>query len=262
MFSWIQQRRLERARPERGLFDRVVDGVPILVGLGVTDRARLYERCTEILVAKSFQGGGGMVPEDDEVLLVAVLAALPVLELGVDWYRGFHTFILYPAEFVAEMEEMDDAGLVHTGSEVRSGEAWAYGPVVLGMDEVRASGQGDGFNVVAHELAHQIDQLNGDMDGFPPLRAGMDPKRWTTVFTTAYARLVDQVERGVEPSMDPYGAESPAEFFAVACEFFFDVPDYLEMEWPGLFLELEALFRSRIKEQGSRRRSQGTRNKA
>jgi MtfA peptidase len=138
---------------------------------------------------------------------------------------------------------MDEFGLVHSGEEVRSGEAWAHGPVVLALDEVQASGQGDGYNVVAHELAHQIDQLNGDMDGFPPLHRDMDRARWTDVFSQAWQRLNRQLDAEESPDLDPYAAESPAEFFAVASEFYFDVPDWLAERHPALFGQLDAFYR-------------------
>lgn len=206
-------------------------------------RPALLETAAAILGSKAFIGAQGFEPSREDCLAVALLAAQPVLELGLDWYRGFHTFILYPGEFVAELEEIDEYGLLHSGEEVRSGEAWAHGPVVLALDEVRASGQGDGYNVVAHELAHQIDQLNGDMDGFPPLHRQMNPERWTEVFSQAWERLNRQLDAEQEPDLDPYAAESPAEFFAVATELYFDVPAWLAERHPALHEQLDAFYR-------------------
>ncbi|MCH8476555.1 MAG: zinc-dependent peptidase [Wenzhouxiangella sp.] len=240
--AWQRERRLERVRPQRADFERRLARFPMLAALPGPAREVLFERSTEILAGKDFFGAGGLEPDADDLLDVALLAALPVLNLGVDWYRGFHTFILYPAEFVAEVEQIDEDGLVHLGDEVRSGEAWAHGPVVLAMDEVRGSGQGEGFNVVAHELAHQIDQLNGDMDGYPPLPAGMEPARWAATFSAAWQRLQTELAQGAEPSMDPYAAESPAEFFAVASEMYFDVPGWLADTHPELYQQLDSLY--------------------
>lgn len=242
--SWLKKRRLARVRPDGRVFDRVLAEFPVLDGLSADDRALLRERATEFLAAKSFQGAAGYEPSADDTLAVAILAAWPVLHLGLDWYRGFHTVILYPGEYLAEVEEIDEAGVVHGGRDRRSGEAWAHGPVVLGMDEVRESGQGEGFNVVVHELAHQIDQLNGAMDGFPPLHRGMPPQRWTDAFSAAYARLEREVDQGMPPSLDPYGLGSPAEFFAVCCEHFFDTPDWLAEQFPALFDQLAQFFGS------------------
>ncbi len=242
MLKFLRQRRLDRARPDPALFERVLARFAIFEGLDPGVREALEARATEILAEKDFVGAGGLDPTPEDVLAVAILAALPVLELGVDWHRGFHSFILYPDEFITDIEEIDDDGLVHRGRDLRVGEAWANGPVVLAMTDVWASGQGEGYNVVVHELAHQLDQLNGDMDGFPPLRAGMPAERWTEALSCAYADLESQLERGEEPALDPYAAESPAEFFAVACEYYFDAPDWLLEQQPEVYEQLDQLF--------------------
>ena len=235
-----------KAKPfelDAGLYAQVSNCFPALQELAAEERALLKTRCTQIVQAKAFQGAGGFEPQAEDRLAVALLAALPVLHLGLDWYRDFHTFILYPAEFIADIEEVDEDGLVHSGRDLRSGEAWARGPVVLAMNDVWDSGRGEGFNVVVHELAHQLDQRNGEANGFPPLHAGMDPTAWTRAFSAGYERLQRDLERGREPTIDPYGAESPAEFFAVACEFFFDVPDWLAEHHPEIHDQLGRFFR-------------------
>ncbi|MGY6587807.1 MAG: M90 family metallopeptidase [Wenzhouxiangella sp.] len=222
---------------------RVLDRFP---ALAAESSSALAETASELLASKTFLGADGFEPDLDDCLAVALLAAQPIVQLGTHWYRGFQTFILYPGEFVADLQEMDEFGLVHEGEEVRAGEAWAHGPVVLAMDEVWASGQGEGYNVVAHELAHQIDQANGDMDGFPPLHRDMDRARWTDVFSQAWQRLNAQLDQDQEPDLDPYAAESPAEFFAVVTELYFDVPDWLAEVHPALHQQLERFYRPDI----------------
>ncbi|MFW5815921.1 MAG: zinc-dependent peptidase [Wenzhouxiangella sp.] len=215
---------------------------PVLAGLSAPQRERLGERASEIMAHKTFLGGSGYEPSREDCLSVALLAALPVLHRGLDWYRDFHTFVLYPQPFVTELEEIDDDGLVHAGRDLRVGEAWNRGPVIVAMSDVHASGQGDGFNVVVHELAHQIDHRNGEANGFPPLPDGMEPQTWTRVFSRAYDRLLAELERGEETGLDPYAAESPAEFFAVVSECFFDAPRWLEAHHPDIHRQLVALY--------------------
>jgi Mlc titration factor MtfA (ptsG expression regulator) len=43
--------------------------------------------------------------------------------------------------------------------------------------------------------------------------------------------------------LDPYGAEAPGEFFAVACEAFFVTPHDLQAEHGELYRLLSAFFR-------------------
>jgi len=46
----------------------------------------------------------------------------------------------------------------------------------------------------------------------------------------------------VDPVLDSYGAESPAEFFAVVTEAFFTIPAAMRTRHPLLYDELRALY--------------------
>jgi Mlc titration factor MtfA (ptsG expression regulator) len=53
----------------------------------------------------------------------------------------------------------------------------------------------------------------------------------------------DIVRRRLPTCIDPYGAESPAEFFAVLAETFVERPRRLQREDPDLYARLRDLFR-------------------
>ncbi|WP_376691444.1 M90 family metallopeptidase [Wenzhouxiangella sp. EGI_FJ10409] len=244
--KWRQrrwQRKVEAAMPSHEDVAVVAGHFPILAAIKGEGAERLRCRAAEILAGKTFLGAGGMEPEYLDCLAIALLAARPILNLGIGAYGDFHTFILYPDEFIAEEEYEDEAGVVSHGRDLRAGEAWARGPVVLSMADVMDSAQGQGFDVVVHELAHQIDQLNGDMDGFPPLHPGMDAQEWSRTFSEGFERLSSSLDRDEEPAIDPYAAESPAEYFAVTSEYFFDAPQWLERHESGVFRLLQAFYR-------------------
>jgi Mlc titration factor MtfA (ptsG expression regulator) len=78
---------------------------------------------------------------------------------------------------------------------------------------------------VFHEFAHKLDMLDDMTDGTPPLETKEQLARWIDVCTDAYTALRDGIPRA---PLDPYGGVSPAEFFAVATEAFFDAPLALE----------------------------------
>ena len=75
----------------------------------------------------------------------------------------------------------------------------------------------------------------------PPLRHN-DPEQWAAVMQREYAALCRVAEREQESVLDPYGAESPVEFFAVATEAFFELPDLLDEWHPQLFDELRRYY--------------------
>ena len=193
---------------------------------------------------KHLEPAGGVDLDDEKRLKIAALACLPILNLGLDCYDTFAAVIVYAGEFVIRDRQYEDEdGVVHTGDDALSGEAWEQGPVILAWSEVAESGRGDGFNVVAHEFCHKLDMLSGEADGVPPLHREMRLVEWTAAFDAAYDDLVEQLEDGVEPWLDPYAAEDPAELFAVCCEMFFDVPGDLAEAYPDVYAQLAAFFR-------------------
>ncbi len=229
--------------PREEDFRAALAAIPITGGYSNRELQRLREISAELLAHKTFMGAGGLEPQPDLCLEIAIQAALPILELGTDWYGQFSTFIIYADDFVSETEEIDEAGVVHRGRDIRSGEAWHRGPVVLSLTGIHAAGQGEGYNVIIHELAHQIDQFNGEADGCPLLSREHDPKGWSREMGSAFKSLTATVEADLEPPIDPYAAENPAEFFAVTCEYFFECPDLLKTAFPGVYKELARFFR-------------------
>jgi Mlc titration factor MtfA (ptsG expression regulator) len=193
---------------------------------------------------KHFEPVRGMTLDAAQSLRIAALACLPILELGMDAYRGFASVVVHPDEFIVRDREYEDEdGVVHTGDDVLSGESWEQGPVVLAWSEVEASGRGEGYNVVVHEFVHKLDMLSGEADGVPPLHSGMRVPEWVAAFDAAYEDLVAQLERGMDPWLDPYAAEDPAEFFAVCAEMFFDLPERFRQEYPDVYVQLARFFK-------------------
>ena len=60
-------------------------------------------------------------------------------------------------------------------------------------------------------------------------------RKWNEVMTAEYNRLVRASEEGRATILDEYGATSPAEFFAVSTECFFEQPRELSEFHPDLF---------------------------
>lgn len=241
--SWRRQRILQRrAIPESDWLD-VVASLPLLQGLSADELQRLRELATLFLHDKSLEPVQGLQLTEAMRIDLAALAVLPVLHLGFDWYDGWQSVVLYPDEFVTRQEWTDEHGLVHARREIRSGEAWDRGPVVLSWADVAASGNCDGYNTVIHELAHKLDYSNGAMDGCPALHAGMRLADWRAAFEPAFEDLCRRVDAGEDTALDPYGAEAPPEFFAVMSEHFFETPQLLQQEYPAVYEQLRLFYR-------------------
>lgn len=115
--------------------------------------------------------------------------------------------------------------------------------MILSWADVLHAGKKPGHNVVIHEMAHKLDMLNGDANGFPPLHRRMDRRVWTRVFSGAWDRLRDDRRKGLPLPIDPYALEAPAEFFAVVSEQFFEEPAALRQHLPEVYRQLEQFYR-------------------
>lgn len=242
--SWRRRRILAHRSIPDTLWQQVIAEIPALSRLNSNELERLRSLALLFLHEKTLEPARGLMLDDAMRLRIAVLACRPILKLGLNCYDSFVSVIVYPEEFVVrDRESVDEAGVVHTADEVLSGEAWEQGPVVLAWQDVEASGRGGGYDVVAHECAHKLDLLEGDMNGMPPLHRGMRASEWVESFQGAYDDLIRRLDGGEEPWLDPYAAEEPAEFFAVCTEMFFDVPGEFRTEYPSIYAQLAGFFR-------------------
>lgn len=217
--------------------------LPVFDGLSADEAVRLQALARQLLADKAFTGVAGHEVDDAMASRIAAFAVLPLLNLGYEWYQGWNEVVVYPAEFVPEREVMDDYGVVHRLRQPLSGEAWAGGPLVLSWDDVLHSGGGEGYNVAIHEFAHKLDMRNGAVDGLPPLPAGMAVSEWAAVFNQAYGDFCRRVDGGEETAIDPYASESPAEFFAVLSEAFFEMPDVLHDDYPAVYEQMRRFYK-------------------
>jgi len=207
-------------------------------------RTRLHGVIHNLLAEKAFVGCAGLVLNDAMRLAIAGQAALLQLGPRARLYPEVTSILVYPEQFFAEHESRDEAGVHTHHRRLLSGESWEQGKVIVSWRDVLESARdpADGYNVVLHEFAHALDHENGAANGLPPLQPGMDPAAWQRALSGAYERLQEDLERGVEPLIDPYGAESPAEFFAVATETFFELPEALREEEPELYEQLARFY--------------------
>lgn len=198
--------------------------------LSADDRARLRQLALEFLKRKTFHGAHGFKIDNAMRMSVALQASLLVLNLGLEHFDRFAGIILYPGEFLAPRVLIDEAGLVSEFTDTLAGQAMDGGPVILswGVSE-------PGMNVILHEFAHALD-LDGAMPAFLA-------SEWAREFPRAYEDFLARLERGEDTALDDYAAESPAEFFAVMTEAFFETPADLNDEYPAIFSLLKRFYR-------------------
>jgi len=251
--NWKRRRVLERHAVDAALWTRTVQALPFLSALDADEQARLREGAVLFLAEKEIAPVQHLVLTDADRLSIALQAMLPVLNLGIDWYDDWTGVVVHPGDFKVKREETDELGVVHEWEDELAGESWPGGPVVLSwaaLGEAGSVSEG-GINVVIHEFAHKLDMRNGEADGVPPLHADMDARRWQAVLQEAWEGFCDAVERGRDTWMDPYAAEHPAEFFAVASETFFEAPAELSRRYPDLYAQFVLFYRQNPAQRGA-----------
>jgi hypothetical protein len=211
--------------------------------LDVGEQDRLLALADWLLRRKHWEAARGFALDDTIRVVIAAQAALLILRLSTDHYRFVRAIIVHPSATVARGERAGPIPGTRTDAiiPIHGLAQDRQGPVIIAWDQalVAARHPARGHNVVLHEFAHKLDLLDGDFDGAPPLgRAEL--KEWERICTGVF----DDLRAGrPRPPLRPYGAVSPAEFFAVATEAFFGRPVELATNEPGLYRVLADFYR-------------------
>jgi len=88
-----------------------------------------------------------------------------------------------------------------------------------------------------------LDMGDGVADGVPLLPSPSAREEWLSVLMPEFDRFSEHVVCGHDTVLDPYGADGPDEFFAVASESFFVTPQALKDEQPALYRLLASYYR-------------------
>ena len=248
------------------IWSSTLASLPFVARLTAHERERLRTLAAQLLNDKQMSAAADLELTSAMQVNIAVQACLPVLNLGLDWYRGWKSIVVYPSEFLVPRSITDDDGVVHEYVEPIAGEAWDGGPLVLSWEDAQqsATGAGAAYSVVIHEFVHKIDLLDGDADGVPSFLAvhkSLSLDGWRSVLHQSFDRFAAELELidaeipdDLDPEsdeldryyahlpIDPYGAHDEAEFFAVSSETFFVEPRRLQDAFPDWYALLSQFF--------------------
>ena len=232
---WRRKRILASAAIPEALWREALEALPFLAVYTEAELARLRERVVLFLSEKSIVGARGFAITPLMRVMIAIQACVLTLNLDPGLYDGWESVVVYPDEFVTDLEYEDEAGVVHRRNEPLAGEAMPGGPVALSWPDVEGDWSATGMNLVIHEFAHKLDMRSGEANGCPPLPPEMSQRKWQRTMLAAYEHFQARVQDGEETAIDPYAADSPAEFFAVLSEVFFAEPTLLQGEYPSVY---------------------------
>ncbi len=203
------------------------------------------KKLIQVFVAeKQFVGCADLVVTDEMKVTIAAQACLLLLNKPAHYYPKLKQILIYPAAFVVPTAQSDTAGVVSEMAQVRLGESWQTGQILLSWVDTLKSAAicNDGHNLVIHEFAHQLDQLKGQATGAPLLSSTQAYQEWSLVLSHEFEQLQKQLAQGLPTLFDSYAATNPAEFFAVISEVFFEQPDLFAAQHPALYQQLRSFY--------------------
>ena len=239
-----RRRRIARRPFPAAWRDIVRRRVPLARELPAAQQMLLKKHIQVLLADVPFIGCAGLEVSDEMRVTIAAQAAFLLLGRGGS-FGNLREVLLYPGHFVVPRSEVGAGGVVHEARDVLAGQSWQRGQVIVAWDAVRdgAGDPHDGTNVVMHEFAHQLDQDTGVANGAPYVGRGAQQQAWARVMNQEFDALRARLAHAEPGVIEPYAATSPAEFFAVTTELFFEKPGALAAERPELYEQLKRCYR-------------------
>lgn len=183
---------------------------------------------------------------DEMKIIIAFYACLLLLHIDTkNCYDNLKTIIIYPHP-VATRKIQNSGGIFSNEEFFIEGQS-ANDTVVIIWDEAKSEAyQLRDNNVIIHEFAHEIDFMDGEIDGIPPLEKSKY-NEWSRVVHGEFNKLSEIAlkdrEWGKYKLLGSYASTNEAEFFAVLTERFFESPQSLQNNFPQLYSELEAFYK-------------------
>ncbi len=209
--------------------------------LNKSDRELFERRVLLFLHSTAVEGGVAVEVTDEDRLLVAASAIIPVWNFPKWHYFNLKAVYLLPAAFDENFVCSGAAritGMVGTGP--------MAGKMALSKPHLHQGflNSRDKRNVGIHEFVHLIDMADGDCDGFPErLKEYAYAIPWFEFARKKMAEIVDN-----DSNIRDYGATNTAEFFSVASEYFFERPQMLRKKHPELCSALEQFYQQNVEE--------------
>ena len=249
MFRWLTERRrkhlLEQPFPEawHAYLEVNVAAYPLLDD---AERKRLRDLVQVFIAEKHWEGVGGLDLDDEIRVTIAGTGCQLLLARDHDLFARMVSIVVYPSTIVLPGQQpgvfMRTAQPV-VRKQAIAGLATHIGTVVLAWDHALGGARNahDGRNTVIHEFAHQIDLLDGNADGTPPL---VPPhlRAWQQAFEPAFLAHRARRDAGQPSLLRDYAATNEAEYFAVATEVFFEQPRALADELPAVYSALRDFY--------------------
>ena len=240
LFGWIAvkpRKKPARETPLPGSYRQLLDEhVAFYRRLDDAGKKNFENRVQHFLDTVVITGAAGIVVEDIDRVFIGASAIIPIYAFP-DWeYINLREVLLYPETFNEEFEikgnDRSIMGMVGNGPMQQL--------MILSQHALREgfSNKTDKRNTAIHEFVHLVDKTDGAVDGLPEV---LLQHQYALPWLDLVHKNIQAIKAN-QSDIDPYGATSQAEFFAVVSEYFFERPDLLQTRHPGLFEMLQKIF--------------------
>ena len=201
-----------------------------------SDKAIFENRMQQFLSQVKITGVHTTVEPMDKVF-VAASAIIPIFAFSNWEYNNLNEVLLYPDAFNEEFNMEAGQGKYVLGM---VGTGAMQNIMILSQPSLREgfNNKTDTNNTGIHEFVHLIDKTDGQVDGVPENL--LDHQYLSPWINLMYKNIKEILAD--KSDINPYGATSKAEFFAVVSEYFFEQPQLLQSRHPELYGLLEQIF--------------------
>jgi len=214
--------------------------VPFYRELNEADKNKFEERMRDFLSRTKITGVGDVVVYEVDQVFIAASAIIPLFGYPKWRYNNLNEILLYPDTFNRQYDAdgpgRDVLGLV--------GEGVMHRQMILSQPAVRAGFlyPDNAHNTAIHEFVHLIDKADGAIDGVPQYLMNKDDAQPWKSYMRTYIRAIKEGYTDI----NPYGATSEAEFFAVVSEYYFKQPLVFKEQYPEMYDMLQKMYSPKI----------------
>ena len=247
LFSRYKKKRLQKIlnAPFLKEHEAILLKIPHYNKLNQTDQRDIQKSIMLFINTKEFIGVHCIVTMEMK-LVIGFYACLLLLHVSKEnCYENLKTIIIYPNTIISK--EIRSNGGIYTNERFLLEGQSASDTVVLSWHEAKKEAYHPSHgNVIIHEFAHEIDFMDGKVDGVPPMPASKY-EAWARSLGRNFIALNKVVlknrEWGKNKLLGSYASTNEAEFFAVITELFFEKPNALKEEFPDLYNELLGFYK-------------------
>ncbi|MCF6310406.1 MAG: zinc-dependent peptidase [Sulfurimonas sp.] len=222
----------------------ILDRTPFYNKLSSDEKQKMHKSILIFMHTKDFIGIRVDVTDEMRVI-IAFYACLLLLHIQTDsCYDNLKTIIIYDHTILAK--QLSSNGGIYTKSNFLIEGQSSNDTVIISWDDAKKDAyhlQND--NVLIHEFAHEIDFMDGEIDGRPPMPYSKYHE-WATVLSKEFNALqkisLKNRDWGKYRFIGSYAATNEAEFFAVITERYFENPNSFKHKFPDLYNELKSFY--------------------